>query len=561
MSEGIFVASTATSTRFQAVFTQVVLFATAYLVWAFVVRPASRWFRKWKALRALPGPWDGIPFWFSMHAYWTHSRSIAAKDGTAVFFQIISDMCERYRGKTFKAYLGMMPVLVLHTPDAVQTLLTSKINMKKPIVYNFIVSWLGDHNILTATGESWRFKRRMMTPAFHFRVLSDYLSTFNNNSTLLVERVEKLTAKEPAEPIPAFRLTQNCALDIITKVLMGVDLGSQVDTDDTSFATHFNMLMFLIGVRIFRPWMWSDAMYKRTMEGRLYQQSIRAMEKYTLGVLERRKGQLQELAAELQSERCDDVVGVEEEKRNDVMVDTLLKAHLHDNHYRISEIKKDLDGLLFAGTDTTTSAVGWALYLIGLHPQVQDKVHQELDDVFARDLDRDITVDDLKRMKYLDMCFKESLRLFPPVPIIGRVLEEDTVIDGHVIPKGVTCFINIYSLHRNSEYFKDPDKYIPERFLSQEVRDRHPFSYVPFSGGPKNCLGQRFAQMEGKTMLAKVLRKYSLESTRPISQLKITYEMILKARGGLRIWFRERTHVDRAVRIAEAEDKLTNHGL
>ncbi|XP_077557432.1 cytochrome P450 4C1-like isoform X2 [Haemaphysalis longicornis] len=562
MSLGIFVALSATSTKFQVALAQLVLFASAYLSWAFVVRPAAHWFRKWKALRPLPGPWDGIPFWFSMYAYWTNSRSISAKDGTAVFFRIISDMCERYKGKTFKAYLGMMPVVVLHTPDAVQTLLTSKINMKKPIVYNFIVSWLGEHNILTATGASWRFKRRMMTPAFHFRVLSDYLSTFNNNATLLVERVDKLTAKEPAEPIPAFRLTQNCALDIITKVLMGVDLGSQVDTTDTTFATHFNMLMFLIGVRIFRPWMWSDTMYKRTMEGRLYQTSIRAMEKFTLGVLERRKGKLQQLAAELKLEPGDHVIEEEEEEeRHAVMVDTLLKAHLHDQHYRISEIKKDIDGLLFAGTDTTTSAAGWAFYLIGLHPQVQEKVHQELDEIFGHDLDRDITVEDLKRMKYLDMCFKESLRLFPPVPIIGRVLVEDTIIDGHVIPKGVTCFINMYSLHRNSEYFREPDSYIPERFLSKEVRDRHPFSYVPFSGGPKNCLGQRFAQMEAKTMLAKVFRKYSLESTRPISQLKITYEMILKARGGLRIWFRERTHVDRAVRIAEAEDKITNHGL
>lgn len=557
----LFMASSATSTRFQGMLAQVVLLASAYLVWNFVVRPAACWFRKWKALRALPGPWDGIPFWFSMHAYWTHSRSISAKDGTAVFFQIICDMCERYRGKTFKTYLGMMPVVVLHTPDAVQTILTSKTNMKKPIVYNFIVSWLGEHNILTATGASWRFKRRLMTPAFHFRVLSDYLSTFNNNATALVERVEKLTAQQPEEPIRAVRLTQNCALDIMTKVLMGVDLGSQVDTTVTSFASQFNMLMFLIGVRIFRPWMWSDAMYKRTMEGRLYQTAIEEMEKYTLGVLEKRKGKLQQLAAELQREPRDDVIGEEEENRHAVMVDTLLKAHLHDHNYRISEIKKDIDGLLFAGTDTTTSAVGWALYLIGLHPQVEAKIHQELDEIFAYDLDRDITLEDLKRMKYLDMCFKESLRLFPPVPIIGRVLDEDVTIDGHLIPKGVTCFINMYSLHRNSEYFKDPEMYIPERFLSKQVRNRHPFSYVPFSGGPKNCLGQRFAQMEAKTVMAKVLRKYTLESTRPINQLRITYEMILKARGGLRIWFRERTHVDRAARMADAEDKQTNHGL
>lgn len=541
---------------------RVIVGLLAYLLWTRVVPCCVRWCHTWKALRPVPGPEDVIPFWRTVSVYWSWLGRVSYRDGSAVFFRIISDMCERYKGKTFKAYLGMMPVVVLHTPDAVQTLLTSKINMKKPIVYNFIVSWLGEHNILTATGASWRFKRRLMTPAFHFRVLSDYLSTFNNNATLLVERVEKLTSKEPAEPIPAFRLTQNCALDIITKVLMGVDLGSQVDTTDTTFATHFNMLMFLIGVRIFRPWMWSDTMYKRTMEGRLYQTSIRAMEKFTLGVLERRKGKLQQLAAELKLDPGDDVIEEEEEEeRHAVMVDTLLKAHLHDHHYRISEIKKDIDGLLFAGTDTTTSAAGWAFYLVGLHPQVQEKVHQELDEIFGHDLDRDITVEDLKRMRYLDMCFKESLRLFPPVPIIGRVLQEDTIIDGHVIPKGVTCFINMYSLHRNSEYFSDPDSYIPERFLSKEVRDRHPFSYVPFSGGPKNCLGQRFAQMEAKTMLAKVFRKYSLESTRPISQLKITYEMILKARGGLRIWFRERSHVDRAVRIAEAEDKMTNHGL
>ncbi|XP_077512103.1 cytochrome P450 4V2-like [Amblyomma americanum] len=548
-------------TKFQTPWELAALVTLAYGAWALVVRPVVRWLRKWQALRPLPGPCDGVPFWYTLRTYWSKSRSNSIKDATSVFFQIICDVCEQYRGTTFKAYLGMTPIVVLHSPDAVQTLLTSKTNLRKPLVYNFISSWLGDHNILTAVGDSWRFKRRLMTPAFHFKVLEDYVSTFNYNGTLLVERVDKLTAKQPGEPIPAFRIVQNCALDVITKVLMGVDLGSQIDTTDTSFANHFNMLMFLIGVRVFRPWMWHDSLYDRTLEGRLYHQSIREMEKYTLAVLERRKGKLQQIAEELESVPQDYAVTGDEEERDSVIVDRFLKAHLQDSRYSIDEVKKDIDCLLFAGTDTTTSAVGWAFYMLGLHPKALAKVHQELDDIFCGDTVRDITGDDLKRMKYLEMCFKESLRLFPPVPIIGRVLEEDLTIDGYKIPKGVTCFINMYSLHRNPEYYKDPDMYIPERFLTPEVRNRHPFSYIPFSGGPKNCLGQRFAHMEAKTLLAKVLRKYTMESTRPVSQLRITYELILKARGGLRIWFRERTRAERAAKITDLEDKHTNYGL
>ncbi|XP_037517674.1 cytochrome P450 4V2 isoform X2 [Rhipicephalus sanguineus] len=532
----------------------------SYLAWALVVRPTVVWFRKWSALRQLPGPSDRIPFWYSIRTYWEKSRSNSVKDATCVFFQLICDVCRQYRGTTFKAYLGMTPVVVLHTPDAVQTLLTSKTNLRKPVVYNFLATWLGEHSTLTSVGDMWRFKRRLLTPAFHFKVLDSYISAFNYNATLLVERVDRLNAKHPNEPIPAFRLSQNCALDVITKVCMGVDLGSQLDTTEPIFANHFNMLMFLIGVRIFRPWMWPDFWYARTSEGRLYYKSIREMEKYTLEVLERRKGKLQQIAKEMESMPGDCGEG-DDQVQDSVVVDRFLRTHLRDSRYSIYDVKKDIDSLLFAGTDTTTSAVGWAFYMLGLHPKVLAKVHEELDDIFCGDNERDITGEDLKRLKYLDICFKESLRLFPSVPIIGRVLDEEMEVDGYKIPKGVTCFVNIYSLHRNPEYFKDPELFIPERFLTPEVRNRHPFSYIPFSGGPKNCLGQRFALMEAKTIMAKLLRKYTLESTRPVSELRITYEVILKARGGLRIFFRNRSHVERAAKLADFEDRETNYGL
>ncbi|KAH7982599.1 hypothetical protein HPB52_006105 [Rhipicephalus sanguineus] len=114
------------------------------------------------------------------------------------------------------------------------------------------------------------------------------------------------------------------------------------------------------------------------------------------------------------------------------------------------------------------------------------------------------------------------------------------IIDGYHLPEGLTCFVNLYSLHRDPRHFRQPDSFLPERFLSEEFAQRHPYSYVPFSAGPKNCLGQRFFMQEAKLLLAKVLSKFTVESTTPVEELKITYEVVLKARGSLRVWFRNR---------------------
>ncbi|CAN7992527.1 unnamed protein product [Ixodes pacificus] len=226
------------------------------------------------------------------------------------------------------------------------------------------------------------------------------------------------------------------------------------------------------------------------------------------------------------------------------LMNLLLRAHLQDNKYTEEDVKKDIDTAFGAGNDTTTSATCWTLYLLGLNSKIQAKVHHELDEILGRDTDQEITTDDLGRMKYLECCLKEGLRLYPSFPYIGRVLDYDLEIDGYKIPKGVSCIVNIYSLHRNPEHFKDPEEFVPDRFMGHETTRRHPFSYIPFSGGPKNCLGQRFATVESKLLLAKVLSKFTIESTRPLDQIKVTFEVIIRARGGHQVWLRRRTQMD-----------------
>ncbi|EEC04050.1 cytochrome P450, putative [Ixodes scapularis] len=152
-------------------------------------------------------------------------------------------------------------------------------------------------------------------------------------------------------------------------------------------------------------------------------------------------------------------------------------------------------------------------------------------------------------MEYLECCVKESLRLYPSFPSVARVLDQELVFDGHRIPKGVMVTVDIFSLHRNPTCFEDPEKFIPERFMAEENKTLRPFSYIPFSGGAKSCLGmrfflllwQRFAMLEMKLLLAKVLCKCEIMATTPFEDLKIKYEVIIKASGGHPISIRRRT--------------------
>ncbi|XP_037560010.1 cytochrome P450 4V2 [Dermacentor silvarum] len=513
------------------------------LLVCFVVVPATaEWIKTWLALRPLPGPWDGVPFWFSAVAYWNKSREYSAKDAAVGLFSVICELCETYKGKTFKAYMGMLPIVVLHTPEAVEPLLSSKDNLAKPDMYNFIAAWLGPNNLLTSRGEPWRQKRKIFTPAFHARVLDTYMDVFHSNSEGFVHQIEQFMQSYPNEPFGCFKGLQKCFVDIMARVCMGVELHTQQDKRNF-FGNCFNRLSYLTAIRGCRPWLWMQQVYDMTKEGKVFKSTVQKMQMFSYSVLRVRK----EWLLKNHSTNTKDMNLKRDSTPSEspsLFLDALLAWNIRDPAYSIEEIKNDVDSIIFAGTDSTASGVSWTIYLLGLHPSKLAKVHEELDRVLGRDKDGVIRSDDLLQLNYLECCLKESLRLYPPFPLFGRKLEHDMIIDGYRLPKGLTCFVNLYSLHRDPRHFRQPDSFFPERFLGEEFAQRHPYSYIPFSAGPKNCLGQRFFMQEAKLLLAKVLSKFSVESTKPVEELKITYEVVLKARGSLRVWFRTRNAAD-----------------
>ncbi|KAK7870822.1 hypothetical protein R5R35_014411 [Gryllus longicercus] len=146
------------------------------------------------------------------------------------------------------------------------------------------------------------------------------------------------------------------------------------------------------------------------------------------------------------------------------------------------------------------------------------------------------TTQQLSELKYLEMVIKEVLRLNPPVPVILRDITEDEKLPstGHVMPNGTVMIISPWAAHRNPEVFPDPEKFDPERFSAGETARRHPYAFLPFSVGPRNCIGQRFAMLEKKSVLAKVIWNFEM-FVEPGFTVRPGWKVIMKPANGVRI--------------------------
>ena len=177
----------------------------------------------------------------------------------------------------------------------------------------------------------------------------------------------------------------------------------------------------------------------------------------------------------------------------------------------------------------------------GLDRDIQHRIHEEMDSILGTN--RDVTIDDIKQMHYLEAVIKESLRLRPPVPTIIRAIKEDLNLGKYTIPKGVSLCLLIDSLHQDPDIFAEPLLFKPERFLSEGNSSLNPFAYLPFSAGVRNCIGQKFALIELKIVLAKVLLNYSFESLDPRDRIIEYNAIVSKPKGGLRVRVSHRSGV------------------
>ncbi|GMS94404.1 hypothetical protein PENTCL1PPCAC_16579, partial [Pristionchus entomophagus] len=408
-------------------------------------------------------------------------------------------------------WLGPIPVALVIRPAYCKQILQSNTLITKATLYDK----------LSYTNEKWYGRRKMLTPAFHFNVLKGYQEIIVKQAQqIMMEQVDAFA--DTGREVDLFPYVKRCASEPFLETAMSTQLNAQEgkNSEYVTAVARISDMLFTYGRS---PWLWLTPVWYGSGLGFEFDRLVKMTTDFTRQV-ERR----QTLIDEGRMEESGDL-----SKKRMAFLEMML-LNQEKNALSDEDIREEVDTFMFEGHDTTASGMGWTIWLLGQHPEYQARVHAEMDDVFGDDEDREPSEEDLKKYIYLEMCIKESLRLCQPVPIIARRLTHDLILDEFTLPKDLTTLIVPIATHRNPKDWERPSVFYPDHFLPDAVAKRHPFAYFPFSAGPRNCFGQKFAQAEEKTVLSYFFRKYRVESVTPLPGNRFVPELIFKPEDGVK---------------------------
>ncbi|XP_030745291.1 cytochrome P450 4C1-like [Sitophilus oryzae] len=283
--------------------------------------------------------------------------------------------------------------------------------------------------------------------------------------------------------------------------------------------------------RAFNPIGHIDFLFGLTNDAKSMKESLDIINKFNKKIIAERK-------VLYQQNKCNNESNLKNRNKNLAFLDLLLSYQETDN-FTDEEIEEEVNTFMFGGQDTTSLTITYTLLAIGNHPNVQKRLQEEIDSIYQGD-ERPITSEDLSKMVYMDRVIKETLRVYYFVPFMSRTLVEDIEIDGFLIPKDVTVIISMHDLHHDPEIYPEPEKFDPDRFLPEVTAKRHPYAYIPFSAGPRSCIGQNFGLKNTKTILAYILRKFNITCLEKPEDIKKAYEIVLKPLSGLKVKLEKR---------------------
>ncbi|XP_018355885.1 PREDICTED: cytochrome P450 4C1-like isoform X1 [Trachymyrmex septentrionalis] len=440
---------------------------------------------------------------------------------------------EEFKEGIFMYQIGTKPFIAIFKPEYLEHIFPSTVNITKSDIYNMLKPWLGN-GLLTSTGKQWFHDRKLIGPTFHFSILDQFAVVVFEKAEILTKCLQKEIKKDPGKAINIFPYIINAALDIICETAMGVDVHAQEVA--TKYTSTVHLTSSLIMKRMLRPWLWIEWLFYSLPSGKQFKSALDILHGFTKEVISKRKIERQSQSGYTELENEDNELNIGKRKRQaflDLLLDQNAKA---DTPLSDDELRAQVDTFMFEGHDTTAVAITWTLFLLGNNLEHQAKVHEELEEVFG-DSETPASGKELSKLKYLDRVIKETLRIFPSVPIISRELTEDVKIDNYILPKGVMVSLSILLTHRNPAVWLDPLKFDPDRFLPENSKNRNPYAYVPFSAGPRNCIGQKFAQLEEKIVLTAILRKWRVKSVKTVDTIKFGGSLILRPSEDVLIHF------------------------
>ena len=374
--------------------------------------------------------------------------------------------------------VGPQRAFLLNHPDYVRDILvTHHERFHKGRALQRAKRLLGE-GLLTSEGAFWRRQRRLAQPAFHRQRVNSY-------GPVMVEYAERTGARwREGETLDVSSEMMRLTLAVVGKTLFDADVESDADDVGEALTEVMELFDFLM-----IPF--SELLEKLPLpQQRRFMRARARLDSVVYRIVEERRragGDRGDLLSML-------LLAVDEEGDRTGMTN--------------EQLRDEAMTLFLAGHETTANALTWAWHLLAQNPEAEGRLHEELDAVLEGG--RAPRVEDFAALRYTEMVVAETMRLYPPAWAVGRLAVEDHEVAGYLIPRGSLVLVSQYVMHRDPRYFPEPDCFRPERWTPEERAARPQFSYFPFGGGPRRCIGEGFAWMEAVLMLATLARRWRL---------------------------------------------------
>ncbi|XP_035829253.1 cytochrome P450 3A16 isoform X2 [Aplysia californica] len=362
------------------------------------------------------------------------------------------------------------------------------------------------HALTQVKDEHWKNIRTVVSPTFNTVRLKRMFTHIETNGKLLVKFLE--SKQERNEPVELKEVLSHYTMDVIASTGFGVQNNSLEDPD-SPFVTEAKRLMsgpsFLILLVFLLSFL--KPILKLFKISKLPRQSIEFFRRFVDAAVESRKSEAEEVQSrndflQLLMEAMHDKDGEDDNMTPEELAALNSSGVKRKLNYKEVEAQALL--FLFAGYETSATALSFTLFLLALNPECLQKAQEEVDQVLKGKFP---DYNSTQSLHYLDMCLNEGMRLFPPTPLLERMCSGDIELRGIRIPKGMSVTFPVSAIHHDPELWPEPEKFIPERFTTENKAKRHPYAHLPFGQGPRNCVGKRLALLEMKVALAAILQK------------------------------------------------------
>ncbi|XP_030753067.1 cytochrome P450 4C1 isoform X3 [Sitophilus oryzae] len=375
---------------------------------------------------------------------------------------------------------------------------------------------LGNYLQLRHTADAWRVRRKFFSKSFSQPILNSYVHYFYSNSNVLLD-----VFRNGYDDL--FNVFRRYSFDSFCEIIVGKNYNLQTETSN-KLLEEMDVIQKYMG----------DNFTIGSSFGYIFQlKEFVANGWSVILLLNKIKSFLSNMVdfRETELKKCPVI---------DSKLSFLDAMLTHSDLFLPSVTCKELNIFVLAATDTTGTALTFTFTLLGMYPEIQEKVYEEVITEIGRNTP--IETDHLPKLKFTERVLLESMRILPPVPVVGRYITKDIKVGDKIFPKGANVFIYVLALHHNSKYWPNPEKFDPDRFLPDEIANRSPYCYIPFSGGPRNCIGKTYAMMSMKVAVANVIRNFKISSKyKSIDEMEMTSFITMRTKHDIDCHFSPRT--------------------